>query len=218
MKAEIGDDGIPHFGRGTEAVYDSHVLLRSWVVLRDREAIEIPASIEEMIEAVYSGTIRVPANASASLREYWNASALEHQENLEKDSRTAKVARIPAPFDEALFECGADFEEDNPEIHASLQARTRLSEGPSVDVVLLEALDAASFDPNACAGSRPCAFSAEAFGQDQPWGYRARSSEATDRRRPHGWEHSALLRHHRVLIVGESKTVTVGAYESCSPL
>jgi CRISPR-associated endonuclease/helicase Cas3 len=134
MKGEIGDDGIPHFGRGTEAVYDTHVLLRSWAVLRDREAIEIPASIEEMIEAVYSRVIECPRNASASLREYWNASALEHQESLEKDSRTAKVARIPAPSDEALFECGADFEEDNPEIHASLQARTRLSEGLSVDV------------------------------------------------------------------------------------
>jgi hypothetical protein len=87
-----------------------------------------------MIEAVYSRVIECPRNASASLREYWNASALEHQESLEKDSRTAKVARIPAPSDEALFECGADFEEDNPEIHASLQARTRLSEGLSVDV------------------------------------------------------------------------------------
>jgi CRISPR-associated endonuclease/helicase Cas3 len=214
MKAEIGDDGIPDFGRGTKAIYDSHVLLRSWAILRDREAIEIPESVEEMIEAVYAQTIECPVTASASLRDYWNASALEHQESLEKDSRTAKITRIPAPFDEALFECGADFEEDNPEIHAGLQARTRLSEGPSVDVVLLEALDAASFDPDATPNRARAHFLLKRSVKISHAGV-ARALLNDGQSQPHGWERSALLRHHRVAKLDEHGTVVIdpGRYQ-----
>jgi CRISPR-associated nuclease/helicase Cas3-like protein len=214
MKVEIGDDGIPDFGRGTKAIYDSQVLLRSWAILRDREAIEIPESVEEMIEAVYAQTIECPVTASASLRDYWNASALEHQESLEKDSRTAKITRIPAPFDEALFECGADFEEDNPEIHAGLQARTRLSEGPSVDVVLLEALDAASFDPDATPNRARAHFLLKRSVKISHAGV-ARALLNDGQSQPHGWERSALLRHHRVAKLDEHGTVVIdpGRYQ-----
>ena len=212
LKPEIGDDGIPEFGPGTAAIYDSHVLLRSWFVLTDREAIRIPEDVEGMIEAVYSGTIECPQNASPSLREHWNASALELQQGLEKASMTAKATRIPAPFDEALFECGADFEEDNPEIHASLQARTRLSEGVSVDVVLLGALDAASFDPYAVPDRARAHYLLKRSVKISHAGV-ARALLSDEWRRPRGWERSALMRHYRVLILGESKTATIGAYE-----
>jgi CRISPR-associated endonuclease/helicase Cas3 len=77
---------VPFFGRGTEAVYDNHVLLRSWIALKDRRSISIPDDIEEIVEYVYADDpLRdLPADLEAhwqqTLRDYQNAVAWEATE------------------------------------------------------------------------------------------------------------------------------------------
>ena len=68
----------------------------------------------------------------------------ESREKLEHDKATyeskAKGNRILPPdmdTDDLLEAFNKNLEEDNPEIHASLQALTRISEGPSVSVICL---------------------------------------------------------------------------------
>jgi hypothetical protein len=48
----IGEDGLPDFGVN-KRVYDEHILLRSWLEVKDGKPIAIPENIESLIEAVY---------------------------------------------------------------------------------------------------------------------------------------------------------------------
>ena len=41
------------FGESIEFVYDRYILLRTWLTLRERDMIEVPAEIEALVEAVY---------------------------------------------------------------------------------------------------------------------------------------------------------------------
>ncbi len=50
VKPDFNDDGAPDFG-ASKFVYARHILLRSWLKLRERETIEIPSQVEELIEA-----------------------------------------------------------------------------------------------------------------------------------------------------------------------
>ena len=37
-------DGVPDFPRGHTKVYDEHILLRTWMALRDLSELEVPGS------------------------------------------------------------------------------------------------------------------------------------------------------------------------------
>lgn len=133
----VKEDGVPDFGRGTEAVYDKHVLLRSWLVLKDRNSIRIPEEVEDIIEAVY-GDASFTQELNESLRNKW----LESYEKLSRktndyESKARIYCILPPTYgDDILEDFNHDLEEDNPETHESLQALTRLSE-PTVSVICL---------------------------------------------------------------------------------
>jgi CRISPR-associated endonuclease/helicase Cas3 len=59
--------GVPAFDDGTKAVYDAHILLRSWMVLHETSAIGVPEEIEDLIETVY-GQGECPASAGEELQ------------------------------------------------------------------------------------------------------------------------------------------------------
>ncbi len=212
VQPELRDGDIPDFGSGTEAVYDRHILLRSWIGLRGREFVDVPDDVESLIEFVYGEEIVCPDDASEALRKAWAESQRDLRAAQHKYEILAGRNRIPAPGDESLFEGNADLDEDNPEVHRTLQALTRLSEGPAVSVVVLEADALASFDPD-CEPSR-----------DETIALLRREARITHRglapallndesHHPRGWRRSALLRHHRVLRLDASARAHVDDIE-----
>ncbi len=212
LMPEMGDERVPEFGQGTDAVYDSQVRLRSWVVLRDRERIEIPEQIEGLIGSVYAKTVECPHAATPALRKQCAESAIGHQEDMEQGSRLAKMTRIPGFFDDARFKCDADFKEDNPEIHASLQARARLCEGLSVEVALAGSRDADSFDPGAVPGrAREHYLLRRSVKMSQVGAARALLSDES--RRPRARARSALLRHHRLVKLDARGSARAGEFQ-----
>jgi CRISPR-associated endonuclease/helicase Cas3 len=129
------DEEVPQFGK-SEFVYARYVLLRSYLTLRGQKGVCLPDELETLVEAVY-GESRLPAENPA-----WQAaladSLLRLQQDQKDDCKAADRFRIRSPAfeDDVLEDFCRQLEEDNPDVHPTHQAMTRLAE-PTVTLVLL---------------------------------------------------------------------------------
>jgi CRISPR-associated endonuclease/helicase Cas3 len=134
-------DGVPFFGGGTEAVYDYHILLRSWLSLSEfveKKPIKIPDDVEGLIEKVYDEKLSCPECEIAAIKTKWQQSLQNLQSEFGSERSEAENRYIKWPgFSGPLSQIVSDpREEDNPGIHQAHQALTRLAE-PTVNVVCL---------------------------------------------------------------------------------
>lgn len=139
IKPELDTHGVPDFG-SSAYVYAPHILLRSWLVLQERTTIEIPHEVENLIEVVYDDALMCPQLENNHIHDFWLKTAEKLSVELKAQERNAKHCRLLQPnydTDEFLEDFMPPLEEDNPDIHASLQARTRDNSLPSVTVVCL---------------------------------------------------------------------------------
>jgi len=135
---EREEDGVPTFDRGTETVYNRHVLLRSWLALHNQGDVGIPGDVEKLIESVYD--MRSPfATATAAMQHVLDESQhalLESEKHAEGEGRQRLIK--PTTYSGELWHHTQNcLEEDSPELHQAHQAMTRLS-GPRVSLVCLE--------------------------------------------------------------------------------
>jgi CRISPR-associated endonuclease/helicase Cas3 len=137
VEPERTPDGTPDFG-GDAWVYEPYVLLRSlWTIQRNGSDLRLPAQTVALIEAVYGDETRLPADLSAdALTVLHNArEAMEKHEDKARFEASNRLA--PTPNYESLLWRESDLlEEERPEIHASLQAMTRLMR-PTINLVCL---------------------------------------------------------------------------------
>lgn len=121
----------PTFG-ASSLIYAESVLLRSWLALRDRTEVVLPTDIEPLIESVYGGTAPLgPAELAARLAELDRDS----EERERTEGNQARAIELAAPDADDPFDGLARVVEDeDPSLHRSLRAKTRLGE-PSIDVV-----------------------------------------------------------------------------------
>jgi CRISPR-associated endonuclease/helicase Cas3 len=207
---ESVEDSVPKFDPGSEAVYDAHVLLRSWLALRDRSEIEIPAQIEELIEFVY-GEQSCPDLATDALREHWLKTAAELREDLKQMEAEAQRVVVPDPNypDDILDLSSKRLEEDEPEIHKSLQALTRLTE-PNVSVICLSPEQRQQFDlagaPNVSVAKCLLRHSVTLNSKRAVWTLLAQKPYVA-------WAKSALLRRYRLLELDETGCCEIGKYQ-----
>jgi CRISPR-associated endonuclease/helicase Cas3 len=136
-KPESNSD-IPSFGNGTEAVYDAHILLRSWLAIKDKNEIIIPDEIEELIEKVYDENLKCPESECKAVQNTWNMTKQGLKQKIESSKKEAEERQIKwSGFSGQLSHITYDpREEDNPDIHPAFQALTRLAE-PSVNIICL---------------------------------------------------------------------------------
>ena len=130
---------LPAFERATTYVYDEHILLRTWLTLRDRAALSVPEDIEDLIEAVYSESEEGPSAMSEAVAQRWRSTLQVMNQKREREREEARLRRIPTPVGRVRLE---DYtrdprEEDSPELHPAFQAITRLAQA-SVQVALLK--------------------------------------------------------------------------------
>ncbi len=132
-------DGIPRFGND-EYIYEPYVLLRSYLALRARQIVQVPDELERLIEAVYGDDSDGFATApdEAWERALADSLAAKNRHCMEDQATARGVVIESARFEDDILEVfNMQLEEDdNPEIHRTIQAATRLAE-PSVSVVLL---------------------------------------------------------------------------------
>lgn len=197
-------EGRPEFG-AVGKVYSPHVLLRSWLALRDRDGIQIPADVSALVEAVY-GDAGPPTGLEPQLGSIWDATAEVLRRELEMDGLEAADRWLRRPsYGGPLWLVTADpKEEDSPEFHQAHQALTRLSE-PSVSVVCLFKDSELRLRP----GGPVVDLSRTPAGEDAK-ALLLRALSVTDRRLvfpllkeppPLAWQRSPLLRHHRCIVL-----------------
>ena len=132
---------IPNFSRYA-MIYHPHILLRTWLLLQCYESITIPGDVETMIETVYQDTEKIPEQLNHRITDeiqtYWDVSWKDLQKKQEIYREIAKNNIIPSPGSlEDFFEMSeAELEEENPQIHESHQALTRLI-SPTINLVLI---------------------------------------------------------------------------------
>ena len=201
LDPERDSDGVPQPDRGSIAVYDEHVLLRSWIVISDRRSISEPDDVEALIEAVYGDDLDDDAFSvalTAALRR--TRSVLD--KSLRESRLHARRRAIPPPHTPDGIVLRRQLElsdDDDPETARDLRAITR--EGPpSVQVVVLRPEEAqaarARARPTVDGARELLRFSVPVSDQRA---YRALTSALS----PPGWSESALLRHHKLLEVDE---------------
>jgi hypothetical protein len=209
-------DGLPFFGWGTEAVYDYHILLRSWLALNevvDKQPTKIPGDVEGLIEKVYGEKMECPDTETAAIKRKWQESWHKLQSDLEFERSEAENRYIKWPgFSGPLSKIVSDpREEDNPGIHQAHQALTRLTE-PTVNVVCLYGKQSECFTDNT--RSTPLHFDIKPdidmvkqlltrSGTVSRHGLTEIIINNAESELPQIWKQEPLLRHHRVLFFDE---------------
>jgi len=219
IEPEVDSEGIPDFG-SSAFVYARHILLRSWLALRDCTDVKLPDDVESLIEAVY-GEVDCPHHFSQPLRKAWQESQRDLANHQKEKVFKGQTVIIPEPDyeDDILEVFNQKLEEDNPSLHPSVQALTRDSEGPTVSVVCLFGTpESPCLDPE---GNVPVDMQTTPTMETQK-ALLMRSVSLAHRgvapilvweyHTPEGWRWSSLLRHHRVLYFDSTRTTEVGSY------
>jgi CRISPR-associated endonuclease/helicase Cas3 len=214
IEPAVGEDGVPDFGV-SEFVYARYVLLRSYLALRGRERVELPADLERLVEQVYGD------EPLASPDEYADPLEESHEELVAETKRQRVAGRsvlVAKPLAENLFtQQNAALEDDDPGAHPRIQAATRDTE-PSVQVIVVfGGPDGDFLDPERTVPFRE---------PDELTVARARrlmlnEISAThkgvvfaliDSPVPGGWRKKGLLRHHRLLRLDGQRGAVIGKY------
>ena len=143
-RPEMSEENVPVFG-GDGYIYEPYMLLRSlWTLQANGDSLKLPDQTVDLIEAVYGDEDRLPndlpKNASALLA---TAKAkLDANEGKARFEANKRLVAVP-DHEDLLWLRNEMLEEDDPEVHASLQAMTRLMR-PTINLVCLHATADAS--------------------------------------------------------------------------
>jgi CRISPR-associated endonuclease/helicase Cas3 len=135
------------FGKSIEFVYDRYILLYTWLALRQREKLEVPAEIEALVEAVYE-------ESDLDWGDEWNVAVGEAKVRMDHDrgeseKAAAKLLVCQPKYPSDLIE---EFnnqlaEDEDPQVHKTIRAATREGD-PSITVVMLPGDTVLTRDPD----------------------------------------------------------------------
>ena len=198
LVAGLAGDEPPSFAKPLwwGAVYREDILLRTWSLLRDgqRQNLTLPDEIDNLVQAVYEEQIGV----AESLQERLEKALMDGDGKAIAHTGQANQAIIGFP-DDASWNDPARFvlyDEDEPGVHRTLMAQTRLGED---SIVAIPLWPEDGFRPEAT----------PAFAQAKQWFLRAVSLSRKGVVRkikplgvPEGWKKSPLLRNCFPLLLG----------------
>lgn len=203
------ENGPPDFGED-ESVYERAILLRTWLVLREKSELILPQDTSALIEAVY-GEGLTPADAVL-------AAAVHDADEKARKERESAVAKarsrlVSRPDDEELINSRSEnLEEDDLNVHKAFQALTRLSE-PGVSLVCLHqtaeglALDEHGAGAPLDLDDKPDTGQIRAYLKRtvtvQTWDVVHYFQERSAQLIPPAWKETAHLRHHYPVIFDE---------------
>lgn len=176
-----------------EKVYREDILLRTWCLLRPRHELTLPDEIDGLVQAVYEEQIEVPGFLQERMEKALNSG--EGEWFAHKGRANQAIIGFPddASWNDPSRYTKAD--EDDPGLHPTLVAQTRLGE-PSVIAIPLYPQD--DFDPD----REPD------FELAKLWFLRAMSlsrkgvvKKLTMLGVPNGWKKSSLLRNCHALVL-----------------
>lgn len=128
--------GLPDFG-DSGLIYDKHILLRTWLALRNKDTIDVPGEIETLIETIY-GDGQTLFEVNENYAELLSITKFEYENALKLEEDQAQSRYISHPFFSGKLGnlLGIPKEEEAPDLHPHSQAMTRLVE-PTAQVACL---------------------------------------------------------------------------------
>lgn len=176
-------------------MYREDILLRTWSLLRARQSLTLPDEIDALVQAVYEEQVDVPVPLQERLGKALVAS--DGEAFAHKGQANQAIIGFP---DDASWNDPARFvlyDEDEPGVHRTLMAQTRLDEG-SIVAIPLGSED--GFLPETTPD----------FAEAKVWFLRAVSLSRKGVVKklqalgvPEGWKKSALLRNCFPLVLNE---------------
>ncbi len=203
-----GDD-VPEFDPGSKAVYEEHILLRTWWLLRDRESVAIPSDLQMLVDAVYTDDEAVPEGIDGPLEKAWQRTWAEMRRKQKAEREEAFLRRIPPPWSHgSVTEFTRDpRDEDASDLHPALQALTRLV-APSVSVVVLSPGDVAI-----ASHVRPSRQETRRLmGRSVSVTTQGLVQALNQLPPPASWQDSPWLRRHRLLVIGDDPNRAIPGY------
>jgi CRISPR-associated endonuclease/helicase Cas3 len=218
-------NGIPNFGGGTHAVYDYHILLRSWLEIKDKAVVKIPEHVENLIESVYDEKRECPTGLSEPLKVKWEDSKRKQFKELDYEKGEAENRYIKWPgFGGHLGRMVSEpREEDDPTLHPAHQALTRLT-GLTVNVICLygngtkacwDKKQEEPMDLNLTPNNEVIKKLLEHSVSVSRFGLTKEIIHDDKNTLPIAWEKTALLRHHRILFFNEQGICLYGKFQIC---
>ena len=87
-------DGKAKF-EDSELIYDRHMLLRTWLTLRDRTEVQLPTMMDGLIESVYNPDFQPEETLEAVHVEDWQASLEDYRKDASQDKGKANEIKLP---------------------------------------------------------------------------------------------------------------------------
>lgn len=197
--------GVPRFPRGSDAVYGTYPLLRSWWALRELEIVHVPGDVTSLIETAYAGSDDPPSDAP-ELAAMWAKANTAYRKRQAESERKAEGGLIPALSEDDLSE-GVGNDALTPELRTSEPeaAQTRLGP-PSITVVVLKAGEAQTHAKAVAMHGREKP-SMKQIGalldRSVPVSLRGITQELQALPRPPSWERVSSLRHTALVVLDE---------------
>lgn len=120
----------------TGIIYNRHILLRSWLVLRDKAAVQLPTEIDDLIESVYHLDAPIPESLEPVHQQDWESSLADYQVGeTSKKITQANAVKLPPALPESQpsdFTRQGEADDDN-----AIAKVTRLGE-PTVTTIFLQ--------------------------------------------------------------------------------
>lgn len=192
LVAGLAGDEPEAFGRPLwwSAIYAEAVLLRTWCLLKQPEhrLIALPDDIDTLVQVVYEEGVTIPS----LLQERMDRALMESDGEDIAKTQQAHAAIIGLP-DDASWDDPARFvlyDEDDPFVHRTLAAQTRLGE-ESLTVIPLVPSD--GFNPEATPGFGQAKFLTQ---RTLRIGRKGVVKQLKSLGLPDAWQQSALLRNH----------------------
>lgn len=126
-KAQFAETGI---------IYNRHILLRTWLALRDKASVQLPVETDDLIESVYHLDAPIPETLEPVHQQDWESSLADYQVGeTSKKIAQANAVKLPPALAEsqpADFTRNGDTDDDN-----AIAKVTRLGE-PTVTTIFLQ--------------------------------------------------------------------------------
>lgn len=118
------------------SIYDRHILLRSWLTLRQRPQVQLPEEMDALIESVYDLDMAIPEDLEPVHSEDW-ATSLENYKTEEAEAKQAQAnqVKIPPPHGDIWPDQFTCLKQEDDE--SAIAAATRLGD-PSVATIFLQ--------------------------------------------------------------------------------
>ncbi|MBM3983739.1 MAG: CRISPR-associated helicase Cas3' [Planctomycetes bacterium] len=194
-------EGPPDFGY-SEWVYARFVLLKSFLALKDRRAVELPSDLEGLVEQIYGNE---PTPSGNEYQQALEGSRVTLSDEQRVQRQKAKGVMIRKPDAADFFDQqSAQLLEDDPEAHKKIQAATRDAE-PTIHLILVYHCDGHDYlDPGCTDRLDPSDTPSVArlrmiLENEVSISHRGCVLHYAKRDVPPGWKKSGMLRYHRLL-------------------